>query len=84
MFGLSGRFATLLGSVAGGPGGPDGGPVGGPFGPGGAVGGPRSGLSTPGWLKAAAAASASAAEDPLGAGASFDEPAYECRSGWTT
>ena len=43
MFGLSGRFATLLGSVAGGPGGPDGGPVGGPFGPGGAVGGPLGG-----------------------------------------
>ena len=43
MFGLSGRFATLRGSVAGGPGGPDGGPVGGPFGPGGAVGGPLGG-----------------------------------------
>ena len=49
MFGLSGRFATLLGSVAGGPGGPDGGPVGGPFGPGGAVGGPLGGpLGGPG------------------------------------
>ena len=56
MFGLSGRFATLRGSVAGGPGGPDGGPVGGPFGPGGAVGGPLGGPAGGRWRRPNSAA----------------------------